>query len=377
MHIASGDLWAGAEVQLFTLVKSLHETFNIPVTVILLNHGQLEEYLRNTGIAVIVINESSLGTLSILYRLVRVIREQKPDIIHSHRIKENILGGMAAIIAGRLPSLRTIHGMPEYSARWWQFHKQGIRFVDWVVGRYLQSRIITVSDDMAASLRSSYPQKKLRIIENGIDADFTIRQAITGEDRKEAHNDLVRIGIAGRLVPVKRVDLFIRIARCVRDKYPNLNVEYHVYGDGPMRASLEKLSKDIGVDNILHFHGHSNNILTEIGNLDVLMMTSDHEGLPMVLLEAMTLKTAVIAHAVGGIPRLLDNGSCGVLVKDNVESAYASEIYRIATKPQLVDDITQYAYMRVTKTYSADRNASAYLSEYMDINSKHGCKQSV
>lgn len=92
LHIASGDLWAGAEVQMFTLARALQNDLNIRVNVVLLNHGKLEHELRMAGIRTIVLDESKFNSVRILCQLVRTIRELRPDVIHTHRLKENILG---------------------------------------------------------------------------------------------------------------------------------------------------------------------------------------------------------------------------------------------------------------------------------------------
>ena len=100
LHIASGDLWAGAEVQLYTLVKALKQKLNVPVSVILLNHGVLENKLQQAGINVTVIDESKINSGKILRYLYTAIKSLQPDVIHTHRVKENILGGIAARACG-------------------------------------------------------------------------------------------------------------------------------------------------------------------------------------------------------------------------------------------------------------------------------------
>ena len=106
LHIASGDLWAGAEVQLYTLSKALADTSDVEISVILLNHGELENKLRDADIALTVLDESTLSDIQILFRLIRHIRTQGPDLIHTHRLKENVIGSLAALLAGRVPSIR-------------------------------------------------------------------------------------------------------------------------------------------------------------------------------------------------------------------------------------------------------------------------------
>ena len=127
LQIASGDLWAGAEVQLFTLAEALNRNEDVNINVILLNHGALEQNLINNGINVIVIDESTLNGFQILLRLVDTIRKINPDVIHTHRTKENVLGSISALFS-RTPTLRTSHGAPEHRPAWFHVPKQMILF---------------------------------------------------------------------------------------------------------------------------------------------------------------------------------------------------------------------------------------------------------
>lgn len=371
MQIASGDLWAGAEVQLYTLTRTLHQQLAIPVSVVLLNHGRLEQQLRDAGIRVIVLDESKLNGLQILYQLVKIIRELSPDVIHTHRQKENTLGSIAAFISGRIASLRTSHGAPEHNPPWWKIQKHIFLLLDWLCGRFLQQRIVAVSDELAILLKKKYPGEMVHTIENGIsllEVNQHREQPRTPHDQQSV---VFRIGIAGRLVPVKRVDLFIRIARFMRDNYPDLKTSFHIFGDGPLRDQLVALDRSLDTGDIVHFEGHCDDIHLKLKSLDALLMTSDHEGLPMILLEAMALQTPVIAHAVGGIPKLLGQGSCGILVQENQVSDYAKAIYKLATSPDMYKLITRNAYNRVVSDYSAEMNARKYLEEYSSLTRKN------
>lgn len=370
LHIASGDLWAGAEVQLFTLAKISHCTYGVPVSVVLLNHGKLENKLREVGIKVAVINEAKLNSFQILLMLTRILRGQPPDVIHTHRIKENILGSIAALLAGGIPSLRTAHGAPEHTPSWRQITKRLIFFLDWFCGRFMQRKIIAVSENLSHILKEHFPSNQVRVIKNGIDVENVRKQIQRINKEQETGEKMLKIGLAGRLVPIKRVDIFIATARYMLDHHPEMKVSFHIFGDGPLRDELTKLSQKLKTDNIVRFEGHCDNMAKELLKLDALLMTSDHEGLPMILLEAMALQVPIIAHATGGIPDLLDHGSCGILVHKHDAIEYGEEVNCLLANPSIRASISKNALNRVTTNYSAKQNSRAYMKEYSLI-SRH------
>ena len=367
LHITSGDLWAGAEVQLFTLAKTLQNRFNVPISVVLFNHGELEQRLLKENVKIIILDESKLNGLQIMRRLISIIRDLKPDVVHTHRSKENILGGVSALLAGGIPSMRTTHGAPEHRPDWWHFPKRAIRFLDWLIGRYLQKKIIAVSDDLAETLKNHFPAEKVSVIENGIDLDVILKSTPGRQSKHHNASDTYKIGIAGRLTRVKRIDIFLSAARYVLDHHPELATSYLIFGDGPLRNELQSLNSLLAVDDIVRFEGHCANIHQRIRELDVLLITSDHEGLPMVVLEAMALQVPVIAHAVGGIPKVLDYGSCGILITGQSESDFGNAIYSLATSPRMQAEIRKNALDRVTRHYSAENNGFQYASTYSGL----------
>ena len=363
LHVVSGDLWAGAEVMLLALAKTLLDEKNIEVSVAILNPGTLEQKLRDCGITVSVIDETRLNSMQILKQLNRIVADLKPDVIHTHRVKENIIGSIAAWRNDRIPSLRTSHGADEHRPSWYQVPKHLIAFLDWFCGRFMQTKIIAVSPDLADILQKTFPANKIAVIENGIDI-----KALTALKKASTTNtSFIKIGIIGRLVPIKRVDLFIKSAKILKQKHPEFTARFHIYGDGPLHESLKQQSQQAGTDDIVYFEGHCEQIHDEIQTLDMLLMTSDHEGLPMTLLEAMALQIPIIAHAVGGIPRLLDFGKCGLLIDRHEPEAYADAIYQLLTYKELKTEITRRAHERVTMHFSAKQNADNYILQYRQL----------
>jgi len=366
LHIASGDLWAGAEVMLYTLAKALLENPKTQLSVVLLNHGVLEQKLGECKIPTYILDESNLSSFQILHQLNKIIENIHPDVIHTHRMKENILGSIAAWHNHRIPSLRTVHGAPEFRPPLYKLPKHLILFLNRLSGRYLQQTLIAVSSDLAKKLQHKYPKTKIKVIENGVDID-TLKQCFSDKIKKNTNKKSYRIGIAGRLVAVKRVDLFIESAVYLKQNHPALPVHFHIYGDGPLYKTLLAQVRSQQAGDYIHFEGHCENITEELQTLDALVMTSDHEGLPMVLLEAMCLHTPIIAHAVGGIPHLLEQGKCGILVRKHTAKAFSEAIINLITQPEQYQQLTRLAFERINKNYSAKYTAKAYESLYHSL----------
>lgn len=364
LHLVSGDLWAGAEVMLYTLAKALHAKSNVQVSVVILNQGALEQKLRECGITVYVIDESKLNSLQIFKQLGKILDKIRPDVLHSHRIKENIVGSIAAWYKHRTPSLRTVHGASEHRPPFWKLPKLIILLLNWLSGRFIQRAIIAVSADLADKLKIDYPESKIKVIENGIDID-TLLSSVSPPPTND--NKIHHIGIAGRLTPVKRVDLFIDCAVYLKHYYPELNIQFHIFGSGPLQEPLTEQVQINNAGDYIHFEGHTENIPQQLQTLDALLMTSDHEGLPMILLEAMCMKTPIIAHAVGGIPNLLDNGMCGTLIHEHTEKSFADAVAHLISQPAQYQQQTEHAFKRLNQHYSATQNANDYLKVYRQI----------
>lgn len=328
LHVASGDLWAGAEVAIFHLACALSANPDVKIEIALLNDGELAARLRSASIPVHVFDERQHGIFSLLLKVRALIRQLQPHIVHTHRGKEHLLGALAAALVPGRVSLRTVHGSAETIAG----RHRGLRDVarhklDRFVAGF-QRCAIAVSAPLAAELGKSLPGMPIRTIVNGIDRK-TI-QAAAAQPGGPIAPDRIGICFSGRLVAVKRVDIFLAAARIVLDAHPGRYV-FHVIGDGPLRAQLEAQARDLQLGHCCVFSGFLPNALPLLNSMGALVLTSDHEGTPMVALEALALGVPVVAHAVGGLVPLIGSAAQGLLVGSQDPAGIARGI--IATAP--------------------------------------------
>ncbi|MCF6236509.1 MAG: glycosyltransferase [Gammaproteobacteria bacterium] len=325
IHIASGDLWAGAEVQLYNLAKELDQYSDISLSVILLNHGLLEQNLLEQNISVTVFDETRLNTVQILFKIIKQVYSQKPDLIHTHRFKENIIGSIATLLSLRTLSIRTCHGAPEFTFNFWQMHKTIMQRLDVMCGKYIQKCVISVSDELTQKLQKIFHKNSIVTIENGIDIDEVVKKSKATIDAN-FFDDRIKIAFVGRLVPVKQIDLFIEIAAHLVKKDPSL-YEFYIFGEGPLLDDTKNLISHYNIGNNVFLMGFKRNVSAYLAKLDLLLITSMHEGLPMTLLEALALKIPVISTAVGGIPAALGTGKFGTIIDpDNPKPKFIEEI---------------------------------------------------
>ena len=361
LHIASGDLWAGAEVALFQLVTALATHPGMAIGVILLNDGELAIRLRKAGLEVHVLDERKHGVIALLSRITATARRFRPDLIHTHRNKEHLLGALAAALLPGVSSLRTVHGSAENSSG----RKSGIRqFIVRELDRLamvLQRCAVGVSAPLAADLRTTMPGMMIRAIANGLDC--TAIRAAAAESCNLAAPDRIGICFSGRLVPVKRVDVFLAAARLVLDAYPG-RYHFYVVGDGPLRTQLEAQAQKLRLGTDCMFTGFLPNALPLLNRMGALVLTSDHEGTPMVALEALALGVPVVAHAVGGLVPLLGSAAQGQLVQSQNPAEIARGIITVAPPDH---PVPAGRHNLLPAEYRIETSAAAHLALYREL----------
>jgi glycosyltransferase involved in cell wall biosynthesis len=363
LHLASGDLWAGAENQLYQLVLSLLKRPEVAVAVALLNEGELARRLRHAKVEVYVLDEAKHGMLALLYRLVNVVRRLHPDLIHTHRMKENLLGALCSVAFRGVACLRTVHGSLEDSGASAPSSRRRIALMlDRVFVARLQSCAIAVSQPLADELARRLPVKSIRMIPNGIDVNGVLRAA-AALNAIERAGSAIGVCFVGRLVPVKRVDLFLRAAAAVVRQHPH-KYQFYVVGDGPLRASLEELARVLELQGHCTFVGFQPNCMPLLRAMRALVLTSDHEGTPMVALEALALGVPLVAHAVGGLVPLLQSPRQGLLVGSQDPDKIARAI--IAVAAPIADTLRQHPSL-LPAEYTVERCAGEYVRLYEEL----------
>ncbi len=366
-HVAMGDLWAGAEVHLLALLTYLVRLDKFDCSVILFNEGKLAEELRKLSLSVLVISEKRQNPLIIAYRLAKIFRQVRPDIVHTHKYKDSILATIAARCVGVPHVIRVVHGMPEPFKGLSNVNMSFYTMVDRLVIGWLVARIIAVSSDIERALVRLYGTARVARIHNGIDLEIVQVRIPRSNKRKEWNfsDTVTLVGTVGRLVPVKGHAVLLEALQILHESDRMVNLV--IVGDGPLREHLEAEVRRLGLNEFVRFTGHQVESYDFINMMDVFVLPSLHEGIPMVLLEALALQRPVVASRVGGIPEVVVHGRTGLLAEPSDASSLAKLIRRMIDDQPMAVGLGRAGRTRVEEAFTARTMAEKTADLYADV----------
>jgi L-malate glycosyltransferase len=369
-HIVSGDLWAGAEVNTTTLLRSLAKNPELEMSAILLNEGEMARRLRTYGVDVQVIPESQKKSLEIFDEASRFLRSRSVRILHSHRYKENLLSVLLTRRCSIPHLVCTCHGAPEPFEGWLDVKHRAVAYLDRFVARHFAERVISVSDELRIGLLRDLPACKVVTVRTGIDAE-QVRSALTKDEAKRSlgipeHAKVM--GYAGRLVPVKRLDIFLGAAKQIAKR--DSSVVFVIVGDGPEEARLKTLARELGLGEQVHFLAFRERVHDVMRAFDLFVLCSDHEGTPRSVLEALYLGVPVVARAVGGIPEILQDGVTGVLIDSAEPSTLADACSALLQDERRLQQMAATGPAQVGRSLCSERSASQLIQVYRSLDKR-------
>jgi len=366
-HIISGDLWAGAEVQMYTLITALTQTPQLRLSAIVLNEGKLARKLRETGIEVSVIAEAGHGFFDLVREAAAILQPQQIDILHSHRYKENIIAGLLKKRCGIWALVRTVHGMEEPHRGLKEIRSRVYAWLsNYMTGRRFD-RVIAVSQAINDTLSPRFGKERMVTIHNFVNPETIqpARDALAVRREFGIGPDQPLIGSAGRMVPIKGYEVFLAMARRIIEKRPD--ARFILVGDGPELEPLKTLSGDMGLAEHVLFPGFRDDVIDLLGALDVFVISSHNEGVPMVLLEAMALGKAIVATAVGGVREILEDDRSGLLSPAGDDAALAISCLRVLEDSALKTSLQSEAARRLAAKFSSRSQGKKVMDLYLEL----------
>jgi len=325
--------------------------------------------LRNAGLVVVQIvtlqrELRPLSDLVSLFRLITFFRQWKPDIVETHTAKAGTLGRLAALFAGVPVRLHVFHGhifegfFPPRKARIFLE-------IERVLAR-ITTRIIALGEHQRSDLLSRGIGKNRQVLSIPLGFNLDRFSSIpveseligTGPLRRELGVENVEkavtpiIGMIARLVPTKAHEVFLEAAELILHTIPG--AQFVIVGDGECRKKLEETARTHPSGKRMHFLGWRTDTPELYAEIDLIMHTSDSEGMPVAIIEALASGIPVVATAVGGVPDLIQDGTNGHLVPPRNPQAIANAVLSILSDPSKWAQMRSAARKSVTPRHTVE-----------------------
>lgn len=357
MHIVPRLTRGGAETMMLSLIKASPEYIRHEVVSLKRPDAGGEKMAGEIpGFVLKVMNQKRRGDLAMLWRLFRYIKQSRPDVVHCHLFGAKLYGSLAARLAGVSAIVVTEHST-NLPTRGWR---------KWASACFsnIFFRIIAVSQAVYnRALEAGMPKEKLCLIYNGIDcARFELRKDLN-ESTNSGGKKVVRLGSIGRLSPEKNFYCLIDALAFLPE---SLSLRVEIVGEGDLGEELRVYSLQKKQGNKIAFLGRREDIPEFLSSLDLFVLPSLWEGLPLALLEAGAASLPVIASDIPACREIINNEVNGLLFKSGDAEELAEKISRLATDAAVAHRLGKALRANVERNFSLSGMQQAYERVYTE-----------
>ena len=351
MQVIPYFCFGGAEIMCENLTYALKNAGqDVFVVSLYAERTPIARRMEEAGIRIVYLDKKLGLDLSMVPKLIKIIRRERPDVVHTHLdvIKYAVL---AAKLAGVKKCVHTVHSLADREA-------EG-RVQKIINGFYFRrgwSVPVALTPEVRNSVAEFYglPLSRVSVIYNGIDLSRCVPKTTyeTGETVTILH--------VGRFDVPKNHPGLLEAFRLLLETHPECRLR--LVGDGELRPDMEKLAREKGIADAVEFCGMQSNVYPYLHDADIFTLPSIYEGNPMTIIEAMGTGLPIVASRVGGIPDMISDGESGLLVEPEPQSICAG-------LPRLVGDVALrqrlgLAARKQSQTFSAEHMARDNISCY-------------
>jgi len=346
-HVGDSMEMGGAEKLTATLCRLQRDKGHTASVHCLYRLGVLGEALQAEGFEVILHHPSSF--LQLVRGLYRSFRRSRPDVVHCHNATAAIIAALPARLAGVRTVIVTRHGLvkPPYQIRRELKFALASRWCDWIVG---------VCEGTRTNLRAApfAARDKIIHIYNG-----ACPPDVRAIPRTKKGFTLLYVG---RLAPLKDHATLLRAVALTRSHHPD--VQLWIVGDGPLELSLRTLTQELGLSNCVTFFGEQTDVSPFMLAADLFVSSSVTEGLPVSLLEAMSVGLPAVVTDVGGMGEIARLSGAVTLVPSSDPQGMASALSGAIARRQELPKMGQLASFCYEQYFRPERMLDDYMTLY-------------
>ena len=340
----------GTQRQLVELLNGLpRERYDCVVISLSRDKAHYADAVRALGVPLVQIPQSGRWDWRCFWTLRRLLREQRPAIVHTWLFTADLYGRVAAWLAGVPVIVSAVRSVDPWKPR---HHIMADRLLRRITQAFtVNARAI----GQVLVQREGVPPSSIHTIYNGVDLKQLDPDSVNGSFRRRLGFDdrTPLVGIVGRFAVEKDHATFLRAAAQVLQRLPH--VRFVLVGQGPLEADLKRLTQELRIAGQVVFMESQPRVADVFSALNVVAVSSRYEGCCNVILEGMAMGKPVVATAVGGNPELVRHEQTGLLVPAQDPGAFASAIIRLMDDPALADRLGQSGRARIEQQFSVSR----------------------
>jgi len=289
----------------------------------------------------------------------KLIKEYRPGTIFLSSSKAGFIGSLAVRYPTKIKNLKVV-----YRIGGWSFNDPGSnrqkwfwKFLEWLSAKWKDVIILNNQRDFDQAIHLKIrPREKLSLVHNGIETyKLNVMESKDAKIKLKIPDDKYVIGAIANFYPSKGLEYLIKAASCFKD---NNNVFFLIIGDGQKRIEIEKLIKELGLEEKVILAGIISDAHELLSAFDVFVLPSIKEGFPWVLIEAMASRLPIIATNVGAVPEIIENGKNGFIIEPGNPQAIADKIKEIMSSNHLQKELGIQAHQTVLFKFELDKMVS-------------------
>lgn len=362
LHITGQLETGGAERQMCELVTRLDRKKYNPMVCCLGNDGPVGDSIREAGIRVDIVRKRRRYDVTVIPRLIEVIKREKIDIVHTWQFTAGSWGRVAARLAGLSAVI--------FSERRGGFYERDYeRLVDRILAKITGTVICNTRIAAQIMIKQlGISRKKVTYVYNGIGLDEFDCKSSSRQSRGELglSPNIPVVGIIANLrFHLKGHRYFLRAARLVVQRIPR--TRFLIIGDGAIRDQIVGFARDLNLSENVLFLGQRDDVPQLLSAVDVSVLASLREGFPNAIVESMAAARPVVATDVGGIPELVIHGKTGFLVPPKDPDAMAKSIIKLLQNKRMAVEMGLQGRKRIDRYFTMDRMIERYEHIYRHL----------
>lgn len=351
IHIIGQLAFGGAEKLVLDLCRKIdREKFSVAV-ISIGQPGKLISEFDKAGVKVFSVEKKFKGDWRVLNKIKNILREENPQVVHTHLFGGDYWGGRAALVCHVPVIVSTKHDIMN----------EGL-LKNFLVNRIRRrfSRIIAISQASENRLvkKDKIKKEKVSVIYNGIDmGKFWV------EDPKIFEKNEIVFGSIGRLVPIKGHSRLIRAVQFLKRE----NWHLEILGDGPERGRLQGLIEQLDLQDKISLPGQIVDVREYLADFDVFVLPSLTEGLSLAVIEAAAAGKFIIASNVGGVPEIISDGQTGLLYNSNDIGELAEKIIWVFDHQDEARAMARRLHQEVVQKFDINQIIKHYENLYLTL----------